>query len=389
MSVSQIHRTPGSGMAAEASSVATFLFRSGRRARLANSGPTEFLYGFAELQRGGAPVAMLEEQELGIERLFPRLVERGAGRLAGFCGIHARVLHGLFRHRTQLSTAGTLIATTHAVGIALAALRRWGVLTQDVVIMTMGIITPEASRLRLGWLRWLLAGTTLAALSRPEAAWLRSVLGPRVRVIDFTFGVDLEFWRPDNQRDRRDVVLSVGNDWNRDFATLIEAWRPEFPVLEIVTSLPVNTDKPNVSIVRGDWRRQELSDEDLRARLQRARLVVVPLRDTLQPSGQSAALQAMACGSPVVLTGNRGCWDRAMLEHHDACRFVPPGDASALAAMVAGLLADTTAAEAMGARARRMLENEGISTHAMARQFTEILPALRSSSEGRLQYGTA
>ena len=60
-----------------------------------------------------------------------------------------------------------------------------------------------------------------------------------------------------------------------------------------------------------------------------------------------------------------------------------------MTAMVAGLLADTATAEAMGVRARRVLESEDISAHAMARQFTEILPALRSSSEGRLQCGTA
>ena len=368
-------------MATESLPAATFLFRSGRRERLATSGPTEFLYGFAELQRSGAPVTMIEEQDLGLGRPFPRIAARAVNMLAGFCGIQARVLHALFRHRTRLSTGGTLIATNQTIGIALAALRRFGVLPQDVIIMTMGITTPKASRLRLGWLRWLLAGTTLATLSKPEAAWLRSVLGPRVHVIDFAFGVDLEFWRPSKQHDCSNVVLSVGNDPNRDFATLVAAWRPEFPTLEIVTSLPVTTDKPNVSVVRGDWRRQELSDEDLRSRLQRARLVVVPLRDTLQPSGQSAALQAMACGRPVVLSANRGCWDRAMLERHDACRFVLPGDASALAAMVAGLLADTASAEAMGVRARRMLETEDVSARAMARQFVQMMPTLRNEDK--------
>jgi glycosyltransferase involved in cell wall biosynthesis len=239
----------------------------------------------------------------------------------------------------------------------------------------MGLLRTDASAARRYWLRILLSGTTLATLSKPEAIWLRQVLGPRVRVVDFAFGVDLEYWQP-SPAERGGPVLSVGNDWNRDFATLTACWKPEFPVLEIVTSLPVSSDKANVRVIRGDWRSQIISDDDLRARVRRARLVVVPLRDTIQPSGQSAALQAMACGRPVIMSGNRGCWDREMLERHGACRFVPPGDPSALSDAITGLLADPDAAEAMGVRARRMLERENVSSAGMADQFRALIPAL-------------
>ena len=155
--------------------------------------------------------------------------------------------------------------------------------------------------------------------------------------------------------------------------------RPHFPPLEIITSLPVKSDKPNVRVTRGDWRKQVISDADLRARVQRARLVVVPLHDTMQPSGQSAALQALASGRPLILTENRGCWDKEMLVRHRACRFVAPGDSAVLADAIAELLANPAEAEAMGARGRRMLEQENVSAHAMAAQFRAILPALRTT----------
>lgn len=60
-----------------------------------------------------------------------------------------------------------------------------------------------------------------------------------------------------------------------------------------------------------------------------------------------------------------------------------------MTAMVAGLLADTATAEAMGVRARRVLESEDISAHAMARQFIKIVPALRNQGEGSRQYTSA
>jgi hypothetical protein len=49
-----------------------------------------------------------------------------------------------------------------------------------------------------------------------------------------------------------------------------------------------------------------------------------------------------------------------------------PGDASALGDAVAELLADTQGADAMGMRARAMLESEDVSSAAMARQMRTI-----------------
>ncbi len=358
---------------------AVFLFRAGRRERLAAAGPTEFLYGYAELARDGAPVAMFDEIDLGLDRPFNRLLEGAANRFAQLVGFHARIVARLLARRRLLRGNGTLVATTHTLGFALAMMRRLGAVRESLVIMTMGIVPTGASPVRLRWLRWLLGGTTLAVLSKPEAIWLRTALGEHVDIIDFTFGVDLEFWRPATGGGEN-FAISVGNDWNRDFATLVDSWRPHFPPLEIITSLPVTAGKSNIRVTRGDWRKQVISDEDLRARLQRARLVVVPLHDTLQPSGQSAALQAMACGRPVILTENRGCWDRQMLARHHACRFVAPGDSTALANAIEGLLAERAQAEAMGARARRMLEQEDVSARAMADQFRAIIPALRTTA---------
>jgi glycosyltransferase involved in cell wall biosynthesis len=355
-----------------------YLFRAGRRERLGADGPREFTYGYAELAAAGAPVAMIDEVELGIDCAWPRVAEAAANRVAALCGVHPRVLARLDAARTRLDGFDCVFATTHTLGLAAAALHRVGRLRAKPFIFTMGLIEPQTSDTRIAWLRRLLRGTTLATLSLAEAAALRERLGPEVEVQDFVFGVDLDFWTPLGE-DAEDVVLSIGNDWNRDFATLVEAWRPEFPRLTIITALPVDSRKPNVRVERGDWRSQAITDVRLRERLRRARLVVVPLRDTLQPSGQSASMQAMACARPVVLTANRGLWDRAQLERHGACSLVPPGDAVALATAVATLLADHEAARSMGLRARRMLEIEDVSSAAMARQVARLAGTTRKA----------
>ena len=58
-----------------------------------------------------------------------------------------------------------------------------------------------------------------------------------------------------------------------------------------------------------------------------AAVVVVPVKDVPQPSGQSVTLQASACARPVVLTRTRGLWDPDGLRDGDNVLLVPPGDA--------------------------------------------------------------
>jgi glycosyltransferase involved in cell wall biosynthesis len=356
-----------------------YLFRSGRSDRLAENGPREFTYGYAELAAQGADVAMFEESEFGLAREWPRPVEAIANRASALLGTHPRTLWALYRGRRKFAGFGAIVATNHTLGLALSLLHRLGLVAARPVLLTMGLVEPQDNAVRLAWLRWLLRDTVLAALSKSEAQHLRAAFSDgTLDIRDFVFGVDLDFWKPDSNVGTGDEILSVGNDPKRDFATLIAAWRPEFPILTLITALPVANDKSNIRIERGDWRNAAISDADLRARLQRARLVVVPLQNTLQPSGQSAALQAMACARPVVLSANRGLWDRPQIERHAAALLVPPGDPAALAAAVAQMLAAPDAAAAMGRRARNMLEHENVSSAAMATQIQYLAASLRA-----------
>ncbi len=349
-----------------------YLFRSGRRMRLEQAGPREFTYGYAELAATGASVGILEESDFGLDREWLRFFEAIANRISALTGIHPRTFWRLYRARARFAPYQTVVATNHALGLALALLGRLGCVQPKTTLLTMGLVEPGASKLRHAWLEFILKNARLAVLSKSEAESLRDVFADRLDIRSFVFGVDLDFWTPDRGTVRDGDVISVGNDWKRDFATLVAAWRPEFPQLSIVTSLELKSDKPNVRIERGDWRSAQISDIELRDRLRRARLVVVPLVDTLQPSGQSAALQAMACGCPVVLTANRGLWDRAQIERHQAAWLVAPGDVAALGDAIGKLLADHVGANAMGMRARSMLESEDVSSAAMARQILAI-----------------
>lgn len=347
-----------------------FLFSSGRRERLELGGPTEFLYGFAELKAAMRPVAMFEEDDIGFGRRWPRIFEALSSRLAAAIGVSPRLIARLDSAlRGPLAQYDVIVATTQSIGMALAVLKALGRHDKRLVIMTMGLIGAEERSWKRRLHSKLLADVDLAVLSKQEVTSIRSWIGERTRLSDFTFGVDLNFWTPEG--DVGSEVLSIGNDPARDFVTLLEAWRPEFPPLRIITSRPISADKPNVIIERGDWRSLALSDEDIRDRFRRARLVVTPVIDTIQPSGQSATLQAMACGRPVIMSQNRGLWDREFM-NSNVCRLVPPGDSKALSEAVQAMLDDRVGSEEMGHAARRSMVERDISSAAMARQIEAL-----------------
>jgi glycosyltransferase involved in cell wall biosynthesis len=349
-----------------------FLFSSGRRERLQDGRPTEFLYGYAELARDDQPVAMFEEEDLGAKRTWPWLFEVISARIAGVSGVSPRLAMSLVSAlRGPLASYEVLIATTQSIGMALAALKAIGLHDKRIVVMTMGLLESDAADWRRAIHRRLLRGTTIAALSKPEAQSVRSWAGDRIDICDFTFGVDLAFWSPADTLARSDEILSIGNDRARDYSTLLAAWRPTFPRLTIITSLPISCDLPNVAIERGDWRGAAISDSDLRSRFQHARFIVTPLLDTLQPSGQSATLQAMACGRPVIISSNSGLWDPELMRS-GICRLVPPGDSGALRSAIEDMIAHPEAAESMGVAAREALLANDISAGAMARQIVRL-----------------
>ncbi len=348
-----------------------FLFKNGRAARLASAGvhPTEFFYGYPELAALGWPVKMLDEEDLGVRNPLPLVGRLLAilGRALG--GLPIAALPSLARPENlrRLNQASVIVATTNSFGVGAAILKRLGYLKPELLFLPMGL----AHRPLPPWLawcyRWALRGTRILSISRGEQESLSRALGARVPVDYLPFGVDERFWQPGESGDDG-YVLSIGNDQSRDYSTLVAAWRPEYPQLRIVTSLPVPNAPANVEIIRGDWRTQILSDEEIRRLYQRARFVVLPIRKTLQPSGQSACLQAMACGKAVVFSDIRGLWDRQLMVDGETLLLTRPGDPEDLRRGINKLLTSPALATRLGQNARQVIV-EHLNVRMMAAQL--------------------
>lgn len=336
--------------------VTAYLSKGGRGSRLENRGPTEFLYGIAELNQSGHGIRLIDEAELGLDKL-PRRNLWALANVVGYrlCGIPVWMLVQLLRrsNRHALSQFQTILVTTNSFGICLGLLNRLGLIRAHIVFIAMGLVEQTTSHRITIIYRSLLKHITVCALSRPEASLLARVLRKEVSFVPF--GVDTEFWQPQVGKSG-DYVFSIGNDRHRDYATLVAAWKPSYPKLIIVTKLNVPAHGVNVEVIKGDWHLQIIDDADVRSLMQSARFVILPIKNTIQPSGQSACLQAMACGKAVLLTDFAGLWNRELLITEQTCLVGgAPGSIAGMQTAIEQLLANQDLVDRIGGNARDMV----------------------------------
>ena len=363
-----------------------FVHFPGRIARLeaAREGlaPTEFLFGAIELERAGHDVTHYEiDPGAPSGRVGRRLIDLQAGK--GYLPPHAAAatLTGARRLLPALADADVVVATTTGTTVALATWRCLGRLRRPLVGIVAGLVTDPWKPLRRTTTRRLLRSchSMLYGPGELEELLTRAPeLESRVHVN--RFGVDVAFWAPASEPGalREPEVVAIGNDGNRDWATLVAAAASIPARVRILTSPPKPSMLPeNVRWEEADWHRQVLADGEVREAYRGASAVVVPVRDVAQPSGQSVTLQASACARPVVLSLTRGLWAEN-LRDGETVHLVPPGDPSALARAVRAILEHPEEAETLGRSARAVTVAES-SILGFATRLESICETARSA----------
>lgn len=323
-----------------------FLYLPGRRARLAELSrgevPSEFFYGAAELAAAGHTVEHFEFDDQTSSPILAAGLDLVRRSYLTPPKVFGHTLTKAWALVPQLAAFDCVVATVAHHGFALAACAALGRLKTPVVTIQCGLLHQPFPGPRRAITRSLLNRMHSVFFGEAEYAPTLAALAPEpARLSVSQFGVDLDFWCPGGERE--DFVLAIGNDPRRDYATLLAA-APEIAVpIRIVTGLTLPQPLPeNVTVIRGSWHDRALSDADIHDLYRRAACVVTPLHDTLQPSGQSVTLQAMACGAPVVLTHTRGLWNPTALRDGHNVRLIPPANPPELAKAVANILRGRT-----------------------------------------------
>lgn len=85
---------------------------------------------------------------------------------------------------------------------------------------------------------------------------------------------------------------------------------PQFRFKVITRRIGENIKLPtNVELINGSWSYRQVTDKSLKKVYEHAKLTIIPLKESLQPSGQSVTLQSMAMNTPVIISDTAGFWD--------------------------------------------------------------------------------
>ncbi|MBX9244520.1 glycosyltransferase family 4 protein [Actinotalea ferrariae] len=216
--------------------------------------------------------------------------------------------------------------------------------------------------------------------SEAQVPVLRDRFGVREeRLAPIAFGVDADFFRPadDAAEVDRDLVVSVGNDRHRDFATVLRAFaqvrraRPSSRLV-VVSRVVAPAD---VAGIEGVTLVPALDHAALGATVRSAAVGMTLTRPNGHVSGATAVLETLAVGRPAIATANPGMADYA---RQGGLTLVPPADADAAALACLAVLEDPSAADDVGAQGRAAVERT-FSTERHAERLAGVLDAARGT----------
>jgi len=372
-----------------------FLFNVGRIERLGTECPNEFFYGALDFDPNRFRVRMLGPHppsqgligECGTVHPLPAMLRRMTvwlkqNRLSALIFV-TRMVQIVFAGRHAVRDTDLIVAVTSPWIFALNVLRRLAIVNTPFVGIAFGPFrAPKGAKGHAAALvrRALFRGATVIFTGEADREnYLAHIGGRRDDTRLMYFGVDENFWRPDRAA-AGDYVFAIGSAF-RDYGTLLAAWRDCRTKLKIVAA---NLEAPpgtpdNVEIISGIWHSSDLSDSDIRALFQGARYVITPLHDTSRPAGQSATLQAMACGKAVILSKISGLWDPQTMVHLENCYLVTPGDVAALRSAIDYFESRPDEAARIGANARATVEQH-YTTAIFTHQLEDFAEAMLETS---------
>lgn len=156
----------------------------------------------------------------------------------------------------------------------------------------------------------------------------------------FSFGVDTDYWKNTlkfNPKIKFDICC-IGSDTYRDYE-IIKTIDANIKI-KLITKLDIKNLPKNVIYEKSSYGSLKLSDDDIKNVYLSSKIVLVPLHNTIQPSGQSVTMQAMSLGRAVILAKIDGLWDRSFFKENENILFYRPGDLEDLKIKINSLLND-------------------------------------------------
>ncbi len=215
----------------------------------------------------------------------------------------------------------------------------------DVYVFVMGLYSkklrfPYIQNIHFFFIRVFISGTKkLFFLGQGELEKANKIhykVSNKFRL--FPFYIDTNFWQKNsnNEMSKNDSILFVGNDGNRDphlFLKIVESL-PDVQFTAVTNIKEITNSKFNNLNIVNKKDNPKITDEELRSIYHNSKAVILPLKESTQPSGQSVSLQAMSCGVPVIISLTNGFWDRGSFQNGIEIIFVENNSTEAWTNMI-------------------------------------------------------
>lgn len=299
-----------------------YLFGFGRQERIANLSnyPGELFYGYTLLKEYYKNVEFIEAKSSRIRKFIQNNIEHKIGNV-----IKIPVLFSTFfslKYFFKIKNSDILIHSTHRTFIAtlpmLILLKLIGS-TKTNIVFSMGMLRefPKNNILKKFKIKYIDKMFELSSkvyfLNNAELNLANDTFKKyKDKFNYYPFSADLNFWKIIDGSRKKNQVLFVGNDGLRDYNFLIKLVNNLNEINFVIVSKFINKNlitNKNCKIIQGSWDDTLLSDEELLFLYNESKLTILPLINSIQPSGQSVTLQSMASGTPVIITKTEGFWD--------------------------------------------------------------------------------
>lgn len=317
-----------------------YVFGSGRLERInqKNLDSKEFFYGFFHFLNELKKVEIIEmlpnDTELKKFQKFTYLVDKVLRKLSNLPFYFHLIISSANYKKIKISD--NILATNDRIGLSILPMVFISKIfkKKNFSVIVMGLFAKSRGNIFVKNFQFLFLRIFIKLtnnfifLGRGEYDLAKNLFPNNVDKFYFIpFGLNLKFWNDlkDENTIKEDYVLFVGSDGNRDYKKLISIVNENPNIKFVLVTNQVSSSDfiyNNYTLHQGSWDKQALSDRELKKIYQSAKFTILPLKESIQPSGQSVCLQSMSVGTPVMISKTSGFWDISNFKNYENIIFV-------------------------------------------------------------------
>lgn len=327
-----------------------YVFNEGRQKRLnCSQAPQDFFYFYQRLKQKVPSTTFIELEELNSKKIFLKILKIIEKIIIKFFKLPFYGHKLLSQQNLQyMKRSKHLVLTNETIGYSMLLIVKYLRRSNPDLKVTMFIMGLfQESNLKSG-VRRLLLNSLLQEYdkfiflgeSEYEYACIKKNLYS-AKYHYLTFAIDNDYWVSKSTSNVKDTILFVGNDVNRDYQLLKKITNElgNYKFTIVSNRVLSNELNSNVELINSDWRSATLTDGQLKNIYQKAKISLIPTKNTIQPSGQSVGLQCISMKIPLIVSESKGFWGRGILENSKDI-FILQNDASIWKKAISNLMED-------------------------------------------------